>query len=175
MKQSCLEILLLYYRHFVKKVKSRYNNTVIAPYLQVLFNSGFCRFAGGSPVFLAVWARPGGKRSGLSQCQTLCSTFPGLCRSAGRSTDNGGHFLVSFSWLHYGDRSFLLTNTKSRLMAMWGYPGLKDTAAKVPVSLLCFNPALSLKNLDNPHKTTYMLLCAAPDGGCFFYINRLEP
>lgn len=59
MKQSCLEILLLYYRHFVKKVKSRYNNTVIAPYLQVLFNSGFCRFAGGSPVFLAVWARPG--------------------------------------------------------------------------------------------------------------------
>lgn len=82
---------------------------------------------------------------------------------------------MSFSWLHYGDRSFLLTNTKSHLMVMWGYPGLKDTAAKVPVSVLCFNPALSLKNLDNPHKTTYMLLCAAPDGGCFFYINRLEP
>ena len=48
-------------------------------------------------------------------------------------------------------------------MVMWGYPGLKDTAAKVPVSVLCFNPVLSLKNLDNPLKTTYMLLCAAPD------------
>ena len=34
--------------------------------------------------------RSDGKRSGLSQCQTPCSPFPGLRRSAGRSPDNSG-------------------------------------------------------------------------------------
>ena len=34
--------------------------------------------------------RSGGKRNGLSRCQTPCSPFPGLRRSAGRSPDNGG-------------------------------------------------------------------------------------
>ena len=42
------------------------------------------------PPFLAVWGRSDGKRSGLSQCQTPCSPFPGLRQSAGRSPDNGG-------------------------------------------------------------------------------------
>ena len=34
--------------------------------------------------------RSDGKRNVLSQCQTPCSPFPGLRRSAGRSPDNGG-------------------------------------------------------------------------------------
>ena len=34
--------------------------------------------------------RSDGKRNGLSQCQTPCSPFPGLRRSAGKSPDNGG-------------------------------------------------------------------------------------
>ena len=34
--------------------------------------------------------RSDGKRAGLSQCQTPCSPFPGLRRSAGRSLGSGG-------------------------------------------------------------------------------------
>ena len=51
---------------------------------------GDVALSGIPPAVPRCMGRSDGKRSGLSQCQTPCSPFPGLRQSAGRSPDNGG-------------------------------------------------------------------------------------